>query len=206
MELLLDRLGNKAEISENLVKIAASNWKNTELMALLLKKHRNLIKITKDVVRVARKSKNGEKMMDLLMSELERRSQFDGQHGPQTAAWNGIKKQLLADQASANCANRWGWTPLHAASWHGDNEAIELLLSKYAVDTLSVNHDEWTALDAAFAKQHMASAQLLLKHDYTAAGNFTPTGFSETRKSNALKLSDDKLEVNYIGRGKGEGE
>lgn len=202
MELLLDRLGNNVEISENLVKIAASNWRNAKVMALLLGKHGDQIKITKDVMRAARKCKN-EEMMRLLNSELERRSQFDGERSSQTATWNDIKKQVLANQASASCANRWGWTPLHAACWHGDIDAVELLLSKYKVDPLSMNYDEWTALDAAFAKHRMAIAQRLLEYDHTAAGNFTPTSFSETRKSKYLKLSNDKLEVSYIA-GKGE--
>jgi DNA polymerase III delta prime subunit len=208
MELLLDLLGDKANITEDVVKMAAGNWKNTEVMALLLEKHRDQIKITKHVVRAARKTKNGEEMIGMLMLELERRSQSDGHHGLQIASWNGtiedIEKQLLADQASASCANRWGWTPLHAASWHGNIEVVKLLLPEYTVDPSSMNHDEWTALDAAFAKNHMAIAQLLLKHDPSAAANFTPTCFSDTGKSNALELGNDKLEVTYRGWGKGE--
>ncbi|KUL91027.1 hypothetical protein ZTR_01003 [Talaromyces verruculosus] len=207
MELLLDLLGDKANITEDVVKIAAGNWKNAEVMALLLEKHRDQIKITKHVVRAARKTKNGEEIIGMLMLELECRSQSDGHHSFQIASWNGtiedIKKQLLADQASASCANRWGWTPLQAASWHGNIEVVRLLLSEYTVDLSSMNHDEWTALDAAFAKNHMAIAQLLLRHDPSAAADFTPTCFSETGKSSALELGNDKLEVSYRGWGKG---
>ncbi|GAM42233.1 Pfs, NACHT, and Ankyrin domain protein [Talaromyces pinophilus] len=219
MVILLQNTPTTMNVKPAVVEAAAANPKHgKELVECLFENRQKhqiqitanvleaAIKITKDVVRAARKSRNGEKITELLMSDLKRRSQFDGHHSFQIPSWNDtedIRKQLLADQASASCANRWGWTPLHAASWHGNIEAVKLLLSEYAVDPSSMNHDKWTALDAAFVKHHMDIARLLLKYDHTAAANFTPTGFSETGKSNALELGNDKLEVSYIGWGKG---
>ena len=54
MELLLDRGGDQIQITEDVVKAAASNWRNgEEMMALLLDRRGDQIQITEDVVKAA---------------------------------------------------------------------------------------------------------------------------------------------------------
>ena len=52
--MLLDRRGDQIQITEDVVKAAASNWENgKEVMALLLDRRGDQIQITEDVVKAA---------------------------------------------------------------------------------------------------------------------------------------------------------
>ena len=54
MALLLDRRGDQIQITEDVVKAAASNgWNGKEVMALLLDRRGDQIQITEDVVKAA---------------------------------------------------------------------------------------------------------------------------------------------------------
>ncbi|EAW18428.1 SPRY domain protein [Aspergillus fischeri NRRL 181] len=116
----------------------------------------------------------------------------------QTASWKGNiedVEHLLADGANAASANRCGWIPLHAASWNGDIQVVRLLLAKGAHPTGKSNIG-WTPLDAAFAIGRVDTVRLLFPHDPDAAADFTPTSFSDIRKSGVLELDSEKLEFN----------
>lgn len=168
-------------------------------MALLLKRRGDQIQITKDVVKAAAgNGRRGKEVMALLLRHLERQIQFD-HHDLQTSSWNGNienVKQLLADRANATSANRWGWTPLHAASWNGHIQVVRLLLANGAHPTAKSNIG-WTPLDAAFANGHVDTVRLLLPNDPDAVADFTPTSFSDIKKSGVLELDGDKLGVRY---------
>ncbi|KAF7168290.1 hypothetical protein CNMCM6106_003531 [Aspergillus hiratsukae] len=204
MALLLDRRGDQIQITEDVVEAAAGNRGGRGVMALLLKQRGDQIQITKDVVKVAAgNGRRGQEVMALLLQHLERQimDQFE-HHDLQKFSWNGDienVKQRLADGANAACANCWGWTPLHAASWnvHTHTEVVKLLLAKGAHPTAKSNSG-WTPLDAAFVNGHVETVRLLLPHDPDAVADFTPTSFSDIKKSRVLQLDGDKLEVEHV--------
>ncbi|KAF4240075.1 hypothetical protein CNMCM8980_005445 [Aspergillus fumigatiaffinis] len=206
MELLLDQRGDQIHITEDVVKVAAENRGGEEVMALLLDQRGHQIPITEDVAKIqvtkgvikaaAGNGRKGKELMALLLGHLGRQIQIED-HELQTAAWKGnieSVEHLLVNGASAASANRCGWTPLNAASWNGDIQVVGLLLAKGAHPTAKSNIG-WTPLDAAFAKGRVDTVRLLLPHDPDAAADFTPTSFSDVRKSGVLELDGDKLEV-----------
>jgi ankyrin repeat protein len=168
--------------------------------ALLLERLGDQIQVTKGVIKAAAgNGRKGKELMALLLGHLGRQIQIED-HELQTAAWKGnieSVEHLLVNGASAASANRCGWTPLNAASWNGDIQVVGLLLAKGAHPTAKSNIG-WTPLDAAFAKGRVDTVRLLLPHDPDAAADFTPTSFSDVRKSGVLELDGDKLEVRYV--------
>ncbi|PKX98642.1 SPRY-domain-containing protein [Aspergillus novofumigatus IBT 16806] len=201
MALLLDRRGHETQTTEDVAKVAAGNRGNgEEVMALLLDRQGDQIQVTKGVIKAAAgNGRKGKEVMALLLGHLGRQIQIE-HHELQTASWKrNIEKveQLLANGANAASANRCGWAPLHAASWNGDIQVARLLLAKGAHPTAKSNIG-WTPLDAALANGRVDTVRLLLPHDPDAAANFTPTCFSDLRKSGVLELDGEKLEVRYV--------
>lgn len=65
--------------------------------------------------------------------------------------WNG---------ADINARNKDGMTPLHAAAWTGQKEAVGLLIEK-GTDIDAKNNEGLTALQMASQKGHQSTIKLL---------------------------------------------
>jgi NACHT domain-containing protein len=72
MKLLLDRGGDRIQITEDVVKAAAGNQGNgRQVMALLLDRRGDQVQITKDVVKAAASNRgNGREVMKLLLNHI----------------------------------------------------------------------------------------------------------------------------------------
>lgn len=78
-----------------------------------------------------------------------------------------IAKALVAAGAEINVAQQGGWTPLHAAAFHGHAPMVEFLLAHGADVRLKADNGQ-TALAMAVSKQHPEAAALLRKHGATS--------------------------------------
>jgi hypothetical protein len=78
LALLLDRRGDQIRVTEDIVKAAASNWRNgKDAMALLLDRRGDQIRVTEDIVKAAaRNSINGKEVMELLLDRRGDRSRL----------------------------------------------------------------------------------------------------------------------------------
>lgn len=74
-----------------------------------------------------------------------------------------IAKALVAAGAEINLAQQGGWTPLHAAAFHGHAPLVEFLLAHGADVHLKADNGQ-TALAMAVSKKHNQAAALLRKH------------------------------------------
>lgn len=75
----------------------------------------------------------------------------------------GIAKALVEAGAEINVAQQGGWTPLHAAAFHGHAPMVELLLA-HGADVHMKADNEQTVLAMAVSKKHNETAALLRKH------------------------------------------
>jgi len=74
-----------------------------------------------------------------------------------------MTKTLLAHNAEVNISQEGGWTPLHQAAAHGQNEIVEQLLARGA--NLDAQSDDGrTALQMAEEAKHTQTVELLRKH------------------------------------------
>jgi ankyrin repeat protein len=78
-----------------------------------------------------------------------------------------IARALVAAGAEINVAQQGGWTPLHAAAFHGHTPMVEFLLA-HGADVRVKADNEQTALAMAVGKKHAAAAALLRKHGATS--------------------------------------
>ena len=76
----------------------------------------------------------------------------------------GIAKALVAAGAEINVAQQGGWTPLHAAAFHGHAPMVEFLLAHGADVQMKADNGQ-TALAMAESKKHNEAAALLRKRD-----------------------------------------
>jgi uncharacterized protein len=74
-----------------------------------------------------------------------------------------IAKALAAAGAEINVAQHGGWTPLHAAAFHGHAPMVEFLLARGA-DTSAKADNGQTALAMAISKKNDEATALLRKH------------------------------------------
>ena len=74
----------------------------------------------------------------------------------------GIAQMLVASGADINVAQQGGWTPLHAAAFHGHTAMVEFLLAHGADVGLKADNAK-TALAMATEKGHNDAAALLRK-------------------------------------------
>jgi ankyrin repeat protein len=74
-----------------------------------------------------------------------------------------IAKMLIAAGAEINVAQQGGWTPLHAAAFHGHTEMVKLLLA-HGADAAALADNGKTALAMASEKGHKNAAGALRKH------------------------------------------
>ena len=77
-----------------------------------------------------------------------------------------ILKALVATGAEVNVAQQGGWTPLHAAAFHGHAPMVEFLLA-HGADTAAKADNGQTALAMAISKKNHEAAALLRKHAAT---------------------------------------
>ncbi len=83
-------------------------------------------------------------------------------HGAVAGRHTGVLRLLLEAGADPNVRQAGGWTPLHGAANHGDEEQVRLLLARGA--DRSIQSDEGkTARDMADAKEFDAVVMLLDK-------------------------------------------
>ena len=75
----------------------------------------------------------------------------------------GIVKMLVAAGAELNVTQQGGWTPLHAAAFHGHTAMVEFLLAHGSQAGLEADNGK-TALAMASEKGHKDAAALLRKH------------------------------------------
>jgi len=83
---------------------------------------------------------------------------------PQVAL--AIARALVAAGAEINVAQHGGWTPLHAAAFHGHAAMVDFLLTHGADVRLKADNGQ-TALAMAVGKKHAEAAALLRKHGAT---------------------------------------
>ena len=77
-----------------------------------------------------------------------------------------IARALVAAGAEINVAQQGGWTPLHAAAFHGHAPMVEFLLAHGADFRVKADSGQ-TALAMAVSKKHAEAAALLRKHGAT---------------------------------------
>jgi ankyrin repeat protein len=77
-----------------------------------------------------------------------------------------IKELLAADSALINARDKDGSTPLHCATWKGQQEVVALLLEGGADVNAHNSNEHWgtTPLHAAAHANQAAIAQLLIDH------------------------------------------
>ena len=78
-----------------------------------------------------------------------------------------IAEALVAAGAEINVAQQGGWTPLHAAAFHGHAPLVEFLLVHGADVHLKADNGQ-TALAMAVSRKHPEADALLRKHGATA--------------------------------------
>lgn len=78
-----------------------------------------------------------------------------------------IVRALVAAGAEINVAQHGGWTPLHAAAFHGHAPLVEFLLAQGA-DVRPKADNGQTALAMAAGKKHAEVAALLRRHGATS--------------------------------------
>lgn len=71
-----------------------------------------------------------------------------------------LAKLLLAHGAEVNVAQHGGWSPLHEAAAHGQNEIVKLLL-EYGANPQAVSDDGKTPVDMAQQNGHKSTVKLL---------------------------------------------
>ncbi len=74
-----------------------------------------------------------------------------------------IARALVAAGAEINVAQQGGWTPLHAAAFHGHGPMVEFLLA-HGADVHPQADNGRTALALAISRKHPQVAALLRKH------------------------------------------
>jgi ankyrin repeat protein len=74
-----------------------------------------------------------------------------------------IVKALVAAGAEINVSQHGGWTPLHAAAFHGHTPMVEFLLA-HGADTSAKADNGQTALAMAISKKNHEAAALLRQH------------------------------------------
>lgn len=84
---------------------------------------------------------------------------------PQVAL--AIARMLVAAGAAVNVVQQGGWTPLHAAAFHGHAPLVDFLLAHGADFRLKADNGQ-TALAMAVARKHPEAAALLRIHGATS--------------------------------------
>lgn len=97
--------------------------------------------------------------------------------------------KLLGNKLILNCHDRYGWTPLHSAAFHGNLESVELLI-KLGADVHAVEKYGKTALHLAVSQSRNAICDLLVKkganvmsadcHGMTCLHEATYKGYEKT--------------------------
>ena len=124
-----------------------------------------------------------------------------GQHWP-------IVRLLIEKGVECNCKNRFGWSPLHSAAEHGNEEIIRLLIESAAY----VNRKDKigkTPLYVAISNGKIDACNLLVS---LGADPKTPTENNDTALHNAskngyldlIKLFFDKGAIGSVENDKGE--
>jgi ankyrin repeat protein len=78
-----------------------------------------------------------------------------------------IAQALVAAGAEINVAQQGGWTPLHAAAFHGHTAMVEFLLA-HGADVRAKADNGQTALAMAVGKKHAEAVALLRKKGATS--------------------------------------
>ncbi len=100
-----------------------------------------------------------------------------------------IVKYLLANGATLNTIDMWGWSPLHSAVIGGNSEMVKLFI-EYGLEVDESSHEFMTPLHYACLEGNKEIVQILLEHgaDRYTVNDEGRTSFDMVKEANHLEI------------------